>query len=152
MSKRPEDGRWEREMRSWSVHFPEGIRTSDLWLKECSLACVKRRAFCLCLIFRQWRGLSLRDGGMATTQRVGDGGGVITRRGAEGWELDGYFILSIGVCKWKCQSGRKTNESDRRVATSLAKCLINCHCLLRALMFFVVIFLMFFVCLFAVKS
>lgn len=40
-----------------------------------------------------------------------------------------YFILSIGVCKWKCQSSKKTNESDTRDATSLAKLLINCHCL-----------------------
>lgn len=56
----------------------------------------------------------------------------------------GYFILSIGVCKWKCQSGRKTNESDRRDATSLAKRLINCHCLLRALgVFLLVIFWLF---------
>lgn len=31
----------------------------------------------------------------------------------------GYFILSIRVCKWKCQSVWKTNGSDRRDATSL---------------------------------
>lgn len=70
-------------------------------------------------------------------------GGVITQCGAEGWEANGYFILSIGVCKWKCQSGWKTNESDRRDATSLAKCLINCRCLFGALIFFVVIFWLF---------
>lgn len=76
-------------------------------------------------------------------ERVWCSGGVITRRGAEGWEPNGYFILSIGVCKWKCQSGWKTNESDRRDATSLAERLINCHCLRWPPMFFAVIFWLF---------
>lgn len=81
-----------------------------------------------------------RGGGV---ERVWCSGGVITRRGAEGWEPNGYFILSIGVCKWKCQSGWKTNESDRRDATSLAERLINCHCLRWPPMFFAVIFWLF---------
>lgn len=66
--------------------------------------------------------------------------GVITRCGAEGWEPNGYFILSIGLCKWKCQSGWETNESDTRDATSPTECLINCHCLSPAPMFFVIFF------------
>lgn len=95
---------------------------------------------CLCFILLYWKDRANRRGGW---ESVWCSEGVITRRGAEGWEPNGYFILSIGVCKWKCQSSRKTNESDRRDATSLAECLINCHCLFCALMFFVVIFWLF---------
>lgn len=92
----------------------------------------------------RWRD-GRREGGLGGLN-VWCGWGVITGRRAEGWEPNGYFILSIGVCKWKCQSGRKTNESDRRDATSLAECLINCHCLLWVLIFFLWLLLGFFVC------
>lgn len=94
-----------------------------------------------------WWGCTPRKRGMGRGGvRVWRSGGVITQHGAEGREPDGYFILSIEVCKWKCQSGRKTNESDRRDATSLTKRLINCHCLFWALYICCLLFFDCFLC------
>lgn len=141
------DGEREKERREvvmgrkWKVEVCPSLRwfiqvTPD-W-RECSVACILHRLLWkkLYILFMfhtlSWWGCTLRgwrDGGDRRGESVWCSGGVITRCGAEGWELDGYFILSIGVCKWKCQSSRKTNESDRRDATSLTECLINCHCL-----------------------
>lgn len=96
----------------------------------------------------RWRD-GRREGGLGGLN-VWCGWGVITGRRAEGWEPNGYFILSIGVCKWKCQSGRKTNESDRRDASSLAEFLINCHCLLWVLIFFFLVVVVFLWCYFLI--
>ena len=65
--------------------------------------------------------------GDGATECLAHGRRVITEREAEGWGGEqGYFILSIGVCKWKCQRRRKTNESDRREAAGPgAEFLIN---------------------------
>lgn len=132
-------GKWKAEMCPSPRWFAQV--TSD-----CSVACLflklkpKKRA---CVVFMfymlSWRGCAgemAEERGVWGGLNVWCGWGVITGRRAEGWEPNGYFILSIGVCKWKCQSGRKTNESDRRDASSLAECLINCHCLLWVLIFF----------------
>lgn len=45
------------------------------------------------------------DGAALSGIDVGVGGGLIARRCLR--DGSGYFILSIGVCKWKCQSGWK---------------------------------------------
>lgn len=110
------------KMKSWSAPFPEVIFTSDPRVKGCSAACI------LTSSLLPWRDEAALWG--VEEQRLDEPGSP------EKWlpsvplrDERGYFILSIGVCKWKCQSGRKTNESDRRDASSLAKCLINCHCL-----------------------
>lgn len=131
-------GKWKAEMCPSPRWFAQV--TSD-----CSVACLflklkpKKGMRCVYVLYAVMTRLRWRDGrreGGLGGLNVWCGWGVITGRRAEGWEPNGYFILSIGVCKWKCQSGRKTNESDRRDASSLAECLINCHCLLWVLIFF----------------
>lgn len=133
-----------KKMKSWSVPFPEVICTSDPRAKGCSVACILTSSFLPCHDEAALWGVE--------EQRLDELGSL------EKWlssvplrDECGYLILSIGVCKWKCQSGRKTNESDRRDASSLAKCLINCHCLFWVLYFLFPLFfgLLFFDCFFS---
>lgn len=136
---RARDERWWLGRR-WKVEVCPSLRwfvqvtPSSKWRSAaCALPLPLWKKLYTLFVFHtlSWWGCSPRDDGMGNRgdERVWCSGGVITQCIAEGWKPDRYFILSIGVCKWKCQSGRKTNESDRRDATSLAECLINCHCL-----------------------
>lgn len=153
MSERGPTERGKRDERGWRWEENEKLKCALPWgdlfewpqiegMLSGMRTCLQKKGACCVYVSYSVHDEAalLRDGGTEGGESVWRSGEVITRRGAEGWEPNGYFILSIGVCKWKCQSGRKTNESDRRDATSLAERLINCHCLLRALMFFSLLF------------
>lgn len=150
-------------MRSWSAPYPKVIGTSDPRLQGCSATCLNHQLFTkngLCCVYVSYcatmrvHSEGCREGGEEEARVYG---------AVEEWlpsvELRDESRTGILFCQLECANGnvRAPGKLMNLIgdATSLAKCLINCRCLLWALIFFRCYFLIVFfhlVWLFAVKS